>query len=327
MTLVIKEEQQNSAYTFTSMFEDAVIGGVRGKSLSARATLPQYPIKKAYLLMALSLTSPFNPMHKWKIVLDEVVLTREYKPFIETSVGNTIRSLFVYDVTSAIKSFEPMLRVVYDGRNPVRIDVASLITLHDYPNFHTYIEGYVHIESLARQLSLTYGIPASFTPNEGKIVLAVSAMKNDTVKILDKGTNNSMEYTLSPGINLIEIELGKHSTRTIELTAGSANTIHLFNVLAYSHSIYPRIEVEELRIDDNSLHIVLKNTGQESADDAMVVLLRLGSVIAQQKIGPIKGGEKVELSIPLGGRHTPSLVRIVWRKATRTFLSDIRPQL
>ncbi len=327
MTLVIKEEQQNSAYTFTSMFEDAVIGGMRGKSISARAALPQHPIRKAYLLLALSLTSPFNPMHKWKIVLDEVVLTREYKPFIEASIGNTIRSLFVYDVTSAIKSCEPTLRVVYDGRNPVRIDVASLITLHDYPNFHTYIEGYVRIESLVKQLSLTYGIPTSFTPNEGKIFLAVSTMKNDILKILDKGTNSAMEYTLSPGINLIEMDLSKHDTRTIEIAASSMHTIHLFSILAYSHTIYPRIEVEELRIDGDSLRLVLKNTSQESADDAMVVLLRLGTVIAQQKVGPIKGEERVEVNIPLSGRHTPSLVRIVWRKATRTFLNDIRPQL
>ncbi len=327
MTLVIKEEQQNSAYTFTSMFEDAVIGGIRGKSISARAALPRHPIRKAYLLLALSLTSPFNPMHKWKIVLDEVVLTREYKPFIETSIGNTIRSLFIYDVTSALKSCEPTLRVVYDGRNPVRIDVASLITLHNYPNFHTYIEGYVRIESLVRRLSLAYGIPASFTPNEGKIFLAVSAMKNDTMKVLDKETNSLLEYTLSPGINLVEIDLWNHSARTIEIAAGSAHTIHLFNILAYTHAIYPRIEVEEVGIDGDSLHLVLKNSSQESADDAMVVLLRLGTVIAQQRVGPIKGGEKVEINVPLSGRHTPSLVRIVWRKATRTFLNDVKPQL
>ena len=40
-----------------------------------------------------------------------------------------------------------------------------------------------------------------------------------------------------------------------------------------------------------------------------------------------KGGEKVEINVPLSGRHTPSLVRIVWRKATRTFLNDVKPQL
>jgi len=327
MTLVIKEEQQNSAYTFTSMLEDATIGGMRGKSLSARAALPQHPIRKAYLLLALSLTSPFNPMHKWKIVLDEVVLTREYKPFIETNTGNAIRALFVYDVTSAIKGCEPTLRVVYDGRNPVRIDVASLITLHDYPNFHTYIEGYVHIESLAKQLSLTYGVPTSFTPNEGKIFLAVSAMKNDTMKVFSKEDNNSVEYPLSPGINLVEIDLGKYSAQTIDVVASSAQTIHLFNILAYSYAVYPHIEVEELRIDDGSLHLILRNSGQESADDAMIVLLRLGTVIAQQKVGPIKEGERVEISVPLSGRYTPSLVRIVWRKATRTFLNDIKPRL
>jgi len=326
MTLIIREEQQNSAHIFTSMFEDAVIGGMRGKSLTSRTVLPQYPIKRAYLLLALSLTVPFNPMYKWKIVLDDVVLTREYKPMIETEIESSIKSLFVYDVTSAIKGFEPMLRIVYDGRNPIRIDIAGLLTLHEYPRFHTYLESYARIEPLIRQPSFSYGVPSNFIPNEGRVLLAVTAVKRDTVKVLDKNTNSVFNYTLSPGINLIEMTLGNPATRTIEISAGSTSSVHLFSILAYSHAIYPQIKVEKLHIDGSTIHLVLRNIAEESSDDTMVVLLRLGSVIAQQRIGSVKGGESIELSIPISGRHIPSLVRIVWRKATRTFINDIKLQ-
>ncbi|HIP57212.1 MAG TPA: hypothetical protein EYH02_03980 [Ignisphaera aggregans] len=326
MTLIIREEQQNSAYVFTSMFEDAVIGGIRGKSLTSRTVLPQYPIKKAYLLLALSLTVPFNPMYKWKIVLDEVVLTREYKPMIETEVENSIKSLFVYDVTSAIKGFEPILKIVYDGRNPIRVDIAGLLTLHEYPRFHTYLEGYARIESLVKQPSFSYGVPSNFTPNEGRVLLAVTAVKRDTVRVLDKNTNSVFNYTLSPGINLIEMNLGNPATRTIEISAESTSSVHLFSILAYSHALYPQIKVEKLYVDGNALHLVLKNIAEEPSDDTMIILLRLGSVITQHRIGAVKGGETIELSIPIGGRHIPSIVRVVWRKATRTFVNDIKLQ-
>ena len=324
MTLIIREEQQNSAHVFTSMFEDAVIGGMRGKSLTSRTALPQYPIRKAYLLLALSLTTPFNPMYKWKIVLDEVVLTREYKPTIETEIENSIKSLFVYDVTSAIKGFEPILKIVYDGRNPIRVDIAGLLTIHEYPRFHTYLEGYVQIESLVKQPSFSYGIPSNFTPNEGRVLLAVTAVKRDTVRVLDKNTNSVFNYTLSPGINLIEMNLRNPATRTIEISAGSTSSVHIFSILAYSHAVYPQIKVEKLHVDENAIHLVLKNIAEEPSDDAMVILLRLGSVIAQHKVGSVKGGESIELTIPISGRHIPSLVRIVWRKATRTFINDIK---
>ena len=327
MTLmIIREEQQNSAHVFTSMLEDAVIGGMRGKSLTSRTVLPQYPVRKAYLLLALSLTTPFNPMYKWKIVLDEVVLTREYKPMIETEIENSIRSLFVYDVTSAIKGLEPILKIVYDGRNPIRIDIAGLLTIHEYPRFHTYLEGYIRIESLVKQPSFTYGIPSNFTPNEGKVLLAVTAVRRNTLRVLDKSTNNVFNYTLSPGINLIEMNLGNPATRTIEISAESAGSVHLFSILAYSHTMYPQIKVEKLHVDGSVVHLVIRNVAEESSDDTMVVLLRLGSVISQHRIGSVKGGESIELSIPISGRHIPSLVRIVWRKATRTFINDIKLQ-
>ena len=327
MSLLIQEEHLNTAFTLSSIIEDSQIGGHYGKSLGARAIISQHPIKKAYLILAITLSSQFNPMYRWKIVLDEVVLTREYKPIIESSIANSIHSIFVYDVTSTLRNAEPTLRIVYDGKDPIKIDSALLISLHSYENFHTYIEGYIHILSLTKELIRNYRVPTSFNANEGKVILGITTTKYDELSVLRKEDGKMLKTKLIPGFNLIELPIDLLKEQTLTYRSQSVYTKHIFHLYVASYSTYPVITIDKVSLNpqDNTLHITLSNTGNTTPDSLMLVLLRYGTVLLRHTLEPLKPGEQREVAIELKDKKTmPSLLRVVWHKATKTFVTDTR---
>jgi len=99
---------------------------------------------------------------------------------------------------------------------------------------------------------------------------------------------------------------------------------HVYSLRVLTRATYPRIEVKEVKVEDGKLIISIANTGETSADNVMIVALRLGTVLARANIGSIKPQESTSVELKLGQRASPSHVRVIWRKGSRLFTHDIK---
>ncbi len=328
MTIAIKSEELNTIHSIITLVEDSYVGLDCGKVIKARGYIPEHPIKRAYLIISATLTSPFNTMNKWKIVMNGVAITREYNPHIEKSFSNLIHSAFVYDVTTTIKDPRVELSITYDGKERIRIDTATLISIHSYESIHTMLEGYIDITPLDKEVTYHYSAPSSFNPNEGCLYSALSALKTGSVTIIEKSAEGQVEHNhdvlLNPGLNLIEAPLKCLGSSDIVFQPISNTVKHVYTLRVLTRASYPRIEVEGPYVEGDTLSLYLKNLGESAADNVMVIALRLGTVLARANIGALKAGEQKQVNLKIPARARPSHIRIVWKKGSRIFTYDIR---
>ncbi len=323
MVIAIREEAPNAMHSILSLVEDSYIGLGKGKILKARGFIPQQCVRKAYLIISATLNTPFNPMNKWKIVLNGVTITREYNPHIEKRLANHIHALFVYDVTATIKEPRVDFYIAYDGKEDVKIDNVTLMTLHRCEDAHTLIEGFAEVETLDNEVHHECRAPRTFVPTEGQLYVAVSAPRPDDIAILERNRSEHQHLVhVAPGFNLIErpAKILEGSTIVVKSTSPIKH-VYTFRVL--SNVRYPRIEVLKIDSCNEALRVVLQNVGESTAENVMVIGLRMGMVVARAVIDSIPVGEQREVSLDIR-RAKPSYLRIVWRKGSRMFSKDLR---
>ncbi len=327
MAIAIRNEELNTIHSISSLVEDSYVGIDYGKVLRARVYIPEYPVKRAYLIISVTMSSPFNTMNKWKIVLNGVAITREYNPHIEKSFLNLIHSVFVYDVTTTIKEPRVEFSLTYDGKERIKVDTATLISIHSYDNIDTMLEGYVDLLPLESALQYHYSQPKEFSPNEGYLYSALAALRAGSLSIVERGEDGSEHNhstMLNPGINIIETPLKILGASDIVLHSEQSAVKHVYSLRVLTRATYPRIEVKEVKLQDGRLVISIANSGESSADNVMVVALRLGTVLARSSVGTLKPQESRIIELKLGQRVQPSHVRIIWRKGSRLFTHDIK---
>lgn len=322
--ITIEDEQLNSISILSSMLEDADVGGAHGRNAFARTHILEKPVRKAYLLISATLSTPFNRLNKWKISLNGVAITREYNPHIERSFMGKIHSVFVYDVTKTIKAPEVELLIVYDGKDPIRIDNAMLITIHEYPEIHTRVEGYVDLKPLTPEgLEFHYRSAERFTPNESKLYIGLSALRSSTVDIVEGNDNHILNRRLNPGFTLLEIEESRADAENIKLSSDSYHVKYVYSIRCLTKAVYPTIEVENLSVSDDSIHVRVLNKGPTAADRVLVIALRFGMPLARASIENFAALEAKDIDLHIS-KSKPTHLRIVWMKGGRTFIKDLK---
>jgi len=323
MTISILEEAQKTMHSVISLVEDSYIGLCKGKVLKARGFLPKQSVRKAYLIISTTLNAPFNPMNKWKIVLNDVTITREYNPHIEKRFANHIHALFVYDVTATIKDTRIDFYISYDGKEDVKIDNVTLVALYECEDSNTMIEGFADVKTLDNEVFYEYKAPHTFRATEGQLYIAVSAPKADAIHILEKNsTHHEYSVQVAPGFNLIEkpVKILTNSTVSIK----SATPIkHVYTLRVLSNVKYPNIEVVDMNVKDGVLKLTIKNVGESTAENVMVIGLRMGMVVSRAFINRMVVGEQSDVTLDIH-RNKPSYIRIVWKKGSRIFSRDIK---
>ncbi len=327
MAIAIRNEELNTIHYVMSMIEDSYIGIDYGKVIRARAHIPEFPLKRAYLIISVSMNSPFNTMNKWKIVMNGVAITREYNPHMEKQFLNLIHSVFVYDVTTTIKEPRVELSITYDGKERIKVDTATLLSIHSYEKIHTMIEGYVDIVPIDRALQYHYSAPSTFDPNEGYLYAALSALRAGSISILERSSNgdeHNYSALLNPGFNMIETKLKLLGDSDIVFQPTLSAVKHVYTLRVLTRASYPKIEISKFSLEDSALTIGIRNSGESAADNVMVVALRLGTVLARAEIGTLRPGDEKLIELKLAQRAKPSHIRIIWRKGSRLFTHDVK---
>lgn len=295
-----------------------------GEGIISRASLPQIPVVQGYLIIILSRDPTYTNFTKWKISLNNIILTREFKPHIDRPVSEKLaQSLFIYDVTKTLGR-DASLRIGYEGRKPLRVDAALLITIHRYEEFHLGFNLITKIANLSSSIDLPR-VDLSFEPTERYLDMGIVAERNCSLELEVVGSAiKSMKRELVQGFNMIEVPIESGVDVNLINSKCSSPARHIFTCLFSLYSNYPRIDVENVDLTEEGLSITLRNIGSTAADEVEVVLLRHGVQMYRSRVGSLKAGEVKSVSIPRSAvRMNSTAVRVVWYKALKVFSRDI----
>ncbi len=322
MELKLCEEYRHSTYAIHSLIEDQTLTGA-GEGVISRIILPQLPVVQSYLIIILS-RDPIYTFTKWKISLNNIILTREFKPHIDSQVNEKLtHSLFIYDVTKTLGP-DINLKIGYEGKKPLRVDAALLITIHRYEEFHLGFNFITKILNLNSSIDLPKA-KLSFEPTEKYLDMGIIAERSCSLELEFFGNiNRSVKREIVYGFNMVEMPMDRDlDINSINIRCSNPAR-HIFTCLFSLYSNYPRIDVRNIDMLDNELSLTLYNAGNSTADDVEIVFFRYGVQIYRLRVGSLKPSEEKSVLIPKSVVKVNNVtVRIIWYKALRMFSKDI----
>lgn len=325
MRIKIEEEMPKATFAINNLIEDYSFQG-RETQVVSKVAFPQYKPLKGYLIIAVSSNDRINDIIKWKVSLNNIALTREFRPHIDVKIDEkTYQAVFAYEISKILSSTDLTLKISYEGKDKIKIDTASLLTFHQYDDDNVYVSCISEVVQL-NDYEMILPTVNNKDYKESTIYMGVTAQKPSTLLINANNSNDSNTFILREGFNLIEASLSRYRTADrITLKCDDQSARHLFRCVTYSSISYPNLELEHRRIDNSNIDLVIKNIGVAKADHIELIILRSGLPIQKFVVGPMEANEErnVRLSLPMFNDINKKMtIRVIWRKALRTFVKD-----
>jgi hypothetical protein len=329
MRIRIDEELDNATFSINNLVEDQVLHNQK-PSVISKVDFGNFKFLKGYLIIAISSRGKINNATKWKIALNGIALTREFKPHLESRISENIyQALFVYDVSKILNTIQPLalFKMKYEEKEPITINAVSLITLHQYNESNVKIACVAEALSLDNYvLDLSQHVLDQKKYKESMLYLGIVSEQGSKLK-LNSSDSNLAVHNLGRGFNFIETSLRSAKTDKLILKGEDPLTRHIFHCIAHTTLEYPSITIKQYLITSNNnynyLELVLANESPVDADDCEVIVFKMGIPIQRLSLGPFNAGEGRSIKIPLLNKISGRIVvRLVWRKALKTLTRD-----
>ncbi|MEM3162935.1 MAG: hypothetical protein QXN38_00855 [Desulfurococcaceae archaeon] len=277
----------------------------------------------------------------WRLKLDGVPISREFKPNSSINLKGTYYSKAVYDVTPILKRYKRTDRlgimVKYVDSDHIYLEHLGLLLFvpsQDVSSYISFLSGTIGFEpsseyevslnypgNSARELHLITYMPSpyskfhvTFNDEDIGVIGGYSGTEEHALKISNVRRENKLKL----------IYAGTSTTTSI-------NEAVLFTVLM-KHALFkePRLVLKEVIepqvIGERKMRLVIANEGLSKPDAALLTLIYLGTPIYRTEVPELKPGEEVLFEVPLNlSKGTYQLVvRLVWRKATKTSFNEER---
>ncbi|RLG82204.1 MAG: hypothetical protein DRO09_00850 [Thermoprotei archaeon] len=286
----------------------ATLGGY-GNPRSATAIIyTDQPLERS--LLSLHLASEEIPRGNilWKVSLNNVTLTREFKPQITVLSDEGAFAVQVFDVSKLTGTSSRLeLKVMTESSGLISIEAITLFGIIPRKGFKTGLEYY--IGSLVLRPSDRYSLRLGSRSNsKGAMFMVMSVPSRNAVA--DVLVNDRVVYTVRGITGTYDF-----TVRDIELTPGGAvlairyrepkaqyfpKYIKVFNVAAYETMVRgPYITISKAVIDNERLHLAISNEGDIAAERVILIGLSAGEVVFRDVVDRVGPSELVERSYVL----------------------------
>ncbi|ADM26937.1 hypothetical protein Igag_0085 [Ignisphaera aggregans DSM 17230] len=323
MEIKFSNEFTDSTYIVTPILESQILSPINNNIVTKISSL-NAPVENAYLILVI--TRPNNTdIIKWKISIDRVILTREFKPHIDISINNKyIQSVFIYDISKILRN-DSYLKISYEGKNHIRIDTATLLSIYRYKGFHVYLDCIVDICKAENIQKSVENLARSFNPNNIRINTGLVAERITELSVSTSNSENITTYKLVPGFNIVELNISPEKIPAI-INIGSKDelTRHIFTCTFLSYEQQPRLFINKIDINEDKLLLTISNIGDSLPDKSELVILRYGVPLQKIDIEPIKPGEKSDITVDTKaiGRYKNVVLRLIWYKAFKIYYDE-----
>mgnify|MGYP000238675553 CR=1 FL=1 len=270
-------------------------------------------------LLALVVSSKgFSGNMTWKVSLNEVTLTREFKPQTIVEIDDRIYAVQVFDISN-ITRVPGMynLRIVCEAAESVSIDSV-------------FILGALRSGGISATLSISVGVLAIKPGETALLKLRPQKHARNSLLLIYDSPSRRAKVKLSIGEKELSMS-GKVGTYELLLENVSANEIKImheksqlpyypkyfkiYGVLAYSTSIKgPDVEIKDLNIsEDGKLAITLINTGDVSANNVLLIGMHMGEVVFRDVIKEVRPQTIIERTYRVKPKYDNTLIRLIYQ--------------
>ncbi|MEM2606273.1 MAG: hypothetical protein QW101_04405, partial [Ignisphaera sp.] len=329
VAIVIQREHTDTVYYVHNFVEDKVLcnNSKNKESIISKISLPTPEIEAAYLILSITRSVNIDVM-KWKIALNNVILTREFKPHIEKTVNEDYtQAVFVYDVSKIVNSNDVLLRILCNAKGYIYLDGATLVALLRYKGFHIHMYCEVDPYTLVNPVQKPLTIVPSFKANEILLNMGVTSPSNSLLNVATYGGEKKIK--LFKGYNVFEVKLDRNDVTAFRIISDNENLRHIFSCTIFRYSEFPKIVVEDLRIEKSAIKFRLTNVGNSRSDKLELLIIRHGIPIYRVSLKSLEPQEHLDYEIGIESikqanvKTNGVVLRIVWSKAYQLFEQDI----
>ena len=309
------------------------LGGLSNPTTQSIILTPPVLGKPKLVLLELTVKHTSSSISRWRLWLNGVAITREFKPNYSIKLEDTYYSKCVFDVTPIFdwRKRQHHITIRYEGSEILLVEHVGMIVAYEAEKSKT---SYAFAGGL---LALSPGestaIRLDLEPIDGvnrARVETVLLVPSRLARVKVESLNVSKTINGVVGVEEVEFDIPTKPTKTMEtiITHYPAEQPYyprhvLITGLLVSYGWYaePKIVAKSKR-HDNLVELVIRNEGEAKPEKLMVVGVQAGSILVRKFIEPLEPGEEriLKLELPVG-----VLIRVVWTYHGRTKYIDLRP--
>jgi len=270
-------------------------------------------------LLALVVSSRgFSGNMTWKVALNEVTLTREFKPQTIVEIDDRVYAVQVFDISNITRSSGMYnLRIVCEAAEPISINSV-------------FILGALKSGNVSATLSVGVGVLAVKPGETTSLKLGQKKSIRNSLLLIYDSPSRRAKIKLSVGGKELSIsgKVGTYELLLEDVDADEIRVVHeqsqlpyypkyfkIYGLLTYSTSIKgPDVKVKDITIsEDGKLHVTLTNTGDVSAINVLLVGMHMGEVVFRDMIKEIKPQTVIERTYRVKPRYDNTLVRLIYQ--------------
>jgi len=279
----------------------------------------------------------------WRLKVNGVPVTREFKPNSIAETKNYLFSKLVYDVTPIMQARKRRrhrcnILVKYEGSEYLTIEHVGLLLYIPSEDAKSHISllsgalalepGEVYRSILKHPTGLnTVGQlrVALFSPStQAEINIRFNGKFETSISSIVGGEEAMLEVSNVNEVNTIEID-------HVDTGATYYPKELLVSSLYLQQSIYrePKLSIKEIIIPENlesgdKIRLVITNEGESIPDKSILTIIHLGTTIYREDLPNLEPGEEtiVEPEIKLPKGEHPLVIRLIWKKLSRTTFTD-----
>ncbi len=277
---------------------------------------------RAYLEIGLLVKEPSIP--KWRLWLNSIAITREFKPSFMVELESGLYAKTVYDLKPVLASQKPPYRIVIQYNGSPEIEVADLVLTALYPDE----DGKVTYSSVSGALILEPGERYSISLPKASTKLDVSAvvrLPNKFAKLIFRCGEHEVPVHGYAGWREVSLHCTGSSLEVeyVKLTEPYYPRKALIVSIFASHEVRkePVLEVRVVGSDEGFAAEVF-NKGMVPPESAILLVFQRGIVVKRVELPSIEPGGKFK--VDLGSEARGATLRLVWRYKGKTKLIEYK---
>lgn len=308
------------------------LGGLSNPTTQSVILTPPVLGKPKLVLLELTVKHASPIISRWRLWLNGVAITREFKPNYSIKLKDTYYSKCVFDVTPIFdwKRKQHHITIRYEGSDVLLVEHVGMIVAYEAVKSKTsyaFASGLLALspgESTAIRLDLE-PIDEANRARVETVLLIPSRLAR--VKVESFNVSKTINGVV--GVEEIEFDIPIKPTKIMEtvITHYPADQPYypghvLVTGLLITRGWYaePKIVVKPKRYN-NTIELTVRNEGTAKPEKLVIVAVQAGSILVRKLIEPPEPGEEKteKLKLPVG-----VLVRVVWTYRGRTKYVDLR---
>ncbi|MGC9011560.1 hypothetical protein [Thermogladius sp.] len=315
-------------YVFTEV--NKVLTSAEGSKLSHTIDIPKpVGVESLYAMLEL-LVETSSPRIDWKLKVNGVNVSKEFKPAVSIRHGGRFVHKLIYDVKSVLNTPESVskarvhMTIRHEGGGDAVLKSIGFIVAYSQSEAYTTLRQYSGLLLLDKGERFRM---SELCEHGGSKVDIVAYSPAPTYVTLSNGS--STRRLAAKG--LLNTQLDSEFCKVLELSNEGLSPLFVLNVLSSSVQI-KRASLKVTRVtpvvaDKHlSLKVEIANVGETLPDEALLIVLEKGFVRGVKRVTPPPPGGRVEEVVGVQAGQRPEVVtlRLVWKKLARTDFEDVQ---